>query len=154
MLEVGEKAPEFTLPDHAGKDRSLSELLDQVGLILYFYPADFTPGCTREACQIRDLHERLLRARMKVVGVSPQDPATHARFRERYQLPFTLLSDMNKEVIRMFRLEGPLGWGVRRGTYLIDANRRIRGAVLADLRVGRHIRFVEDALILREPPAR
>ncbi len=148
MLEIGGRAPEFTLPDHTGQAVSLSTLLRSGPLILYFYPADFTPGCTREACSIRDLHTAILGAGMDVVGVSPQDPDTHRKFREKYQLPFTLLADPDKVVIKMYDVAGPLGFGVRRATYLIDQARRIRSAVLADFRIGSHEDFIRTAIAL------
>jgi peroxiredoxin Q/BCP len=154
MLAVGERAPEFTLPDDLGKDRSLTELLSTGAIILYFYPADFTPGCTRQACQLRDLHADILRAGLRVVGISPQSPKSHAKFREKYKLPFILLSDQQKTVTKMYGLNGPLGIGVRRATFLIDGSRHIRDAVLADFRIGRHQEFVRKAIMLREPPQR
>ena len=92
MLPLGGRAPEFTLPDQDEQSVSLSNLLRRGPLILYFYPADFTPGCTREACLMRDLHGEIEQAGLNVAGVSPQPPATHRRFREKYQLPFTLLT--------------------------------------------------------------
>ena len=119
-------------------------------LILYFYPADFTPGCTKEACDLRDLHTRILASGLRVVGVSPQSPESHRRFREQHALPFTLLSDEDKVAIKAFGVDGPLGIGVRRATFLIDAKRRIVDAVLADLRIGRHQEFVERAIAARE----
>ena len=84
MLAMGARAPEFTLADQDGRNVSLSTLLRNGPLILYFYPADFTPGCTREACALRDLHAEILQARLDVAGVSPQDPASHRAFREKY----------------------------------------------------------------------
>jgi thioredoxin-dependent peroxiredoxin len=149
MLKAGERAPEFTLPDDSGTDRSLTELLSSGAIILYFYPADFTPGCTRQACKLRDLHTEIQRAGLRVVGISPQSPASHAKFREKYHLPFQLLSDEQKTVVKMYGLNGPLGIGVRRATYLIDGSRRVRDAVLADLRIGRHMDFVRKAILLR-----
>jgi peroxiredoxin Q/BCP len=77
--------------------------------------------------------------------VSPQDPASHRAFREKYQLPFTLLSDVDKSVIRMYEVRGPLGFSVRRATYLIDQARYVRGAVLADFRIAEHEEFVRKA---------
>jgi thioredoxin-dependent peroxiredoxin len=148
MLDIGGRAPEFTLSDHAGQPVSLSTLLRSGSLILYFYPADFTPGCTREACSIRDLHSAILSAGLAVAGVSPQGPDTHSKFREKYKLPFTLLSDPDKVVIKMYDVVGPLGFGVRRATYLIDQARRIRAAVLADFRIGMHEDFVRKAIAL------
>jgi len=149
MLEVGERAPEFTLPDDTGKDRSLTEFLSAGAIVLYFYPADFTPGCTRQACVMRDLHGDLERAGLRVVGISPQSPQSHAKFREKYRLPFVLLSDEHKTVIKMYGVNGPLGIAVRRASYLIDASRKIRDAVLADFMIGRHEDFVRKAIMLR-----
>ncbi len=82
--------PEFTLPDETATDRSLTELLSSGAIVLYFYPADFTPGCTRQACVLRDLHTEIQRAGLRVVGVSPQSPESHAKFRAKYNLPFVL----------------------------------------------------------------
>jgi thioredoxin-dependent peroxiredoxin len=148
LLPIGGRAPEFTLPDQDGRSVSLSNLLRRGSLILYFYPADFTPGCTREACAIRDLHAEIEQSGLEVAGVSPQSPDSHRRFREKYRLPFTLLSDPDKFVIRMYDLRGPLGLGVRRGTYLIDQARYIRSAVLADFRIGLHEDFLHKAIAL------
>jgi peroxiredoxin Q/BCP len=148
MLAMGGRAPEFTLPDQDERNVSLSTLLRDGPQILYFYPADFTPGCTREACALRDLHASILQAGLEVAGVSPQEPATHRAFREKYQLPFTLLSDVDKSVIRMYEVRGPLGFSVRRATYLIDQARYIRGAVLADFRIAEHEDFVRKAVAM------
>ena len=149
MLKAGERAPEFTLPDETGTDRSLTGLLSAGAIILYFCPADFTPGCTSQACNLRDLHADIQRAGLRVVGISPQSPESHAKFRDKYQLPFTLLSDQHKAVIAMYGLNGPLGFGVRRGSFLVDSGRHIRDAVLADFRIGRHMDFVRKAVLLR-----
>lgn len=149
MLQAGERAPEFTLPDETGTDRSLTELLSTGAIILYFCPSDFTPGCTRQACSFRDLHAEIERAGLRVVGISPQNPASHAKFRDKHRLPYVLLSDEHKTVIKMYGLNGPLGLGVRRATYLIDGSRRVRGAVLADFLIGRHADFVRKAVLLR-----
>jgi peroxiredoxin Q/BCP len=149
MLNAGERAPEFTLPDDAGKDRSLTDFLNAGAIVLYFYPADFTPGCTRQACALRDMQVDLQSANLRVVGISPQNPESHAKFRARYHLPFALLSDVDKSVIKMYGVNGPLGIGVRRTTYLIDGSRRIRDAVRADFMIGRHADFVRKAILLR-----
>ena len=152
MLKIGERAPEFTLPDDTGTDRSLTDFLNAGATILYFYPADFTPGCTRQACALRDLQSDIKDAGLQIVGISPQSPKSHAKFRTKYQLPFALLSDEDKAVIKMYGVNGPLGFGVRRATYLIDASRRVRDAVLADFAVGRHADFVRKAIMLRAAP--
>jgi len=149
MLGVGARAPEFTLPDQDEREVSLTTLLNRGPLILYFYPADFTTICTKEACAFRDLHDEIQKTGLTIAGVSPQTPESHRRFRERYKLPFTLLSDVDKAVVKMYDVNGPLGIGVRRGTYLIDPARNIRGAVLADFRVAAHEDFIGKALAVR-----
>ena len=150
MLQPGTRAPDFTLETSSGGEVSLSELLTQGPLILYFYPADFTPGCTKEACAIRDIHDDIISAGLRVVGVSPQDADSHERFRDKHKLPFELLCDPDKEVVRKFDVDGPLGIGVRRATFLISQDGRIQDAVLADIRIGRHAEFIERAITLRE----
>lgn len=150
MLAAGEPAPDFELPDQDGKLRSLRALSGGKALILYFYPADFTPGCTREACDLRDLHAQILTAGLQVVGISPQPPESHRRFRDEFQLPFVLLSDEKKSAIKAYGVDGPLGIGVRRATFLIGRDGRVQDAVLADLRISRHQEFVQKAIAARE----
>ena len=146
MLRIGAKAPDFVLPNEQGLDTSLSELLSDGALILYFYPADFTPFCTREACSLRDLHDDIVSSGIRVAGVSPQDVASHVRFKKRYDLPFMLLSDPDKIAARLYDVDGPFGVRIRRATYLIRADGIIEDAILADLRVGRHMEFIRKAV--------
>jgi thioredoxin-dependent peroxiredoxin len=157
MLAIGARAPEFTLPDADGQATSLSSLLQIGPLLLYFYPADFTPGCTREACQFRDLYPQVERAGLLIAGISPQSPESHRAFREKYKLPFTLLADIDRFVTRMYAVQGPFGLGVRRATYLIDQGKRIQDAVRADFRIAQHEEFVRKAIALsahsRQSPA-
>jgi peroxiredoxin Q/BCP len=148
MLAIGARAPEFTLPDSDGQPTSLSNLLRDGPLVLYFYPADFTPGCTREACQIRDLHSEIDAAGIRVAGVSPQSPESHLAFRDKYKLPFVLLADVDRFVIKMYGVQGPLGFGVRRATFLIDQARNIQDEVVADFRIGEHEAFIRKAVAL------
>jgi len=150
MLKAGSKAPEFALDDDQGKETTLTDLLISGPLILYFYPADFTPGCTREACSIRDIHDDIRSVGLRVAGVSPQDAESHRRFRDKYDLPFTLLSDPDKVVIQMYEVDGPFGVGVRRATFLISQDRKIQDVVLADVLVGRHKEFIQKAVSLRQ----
>jgi len=153
MLEPEQKAPEFTLPDQDGNDISLTGLLKDGPAILYFYPADFTPGCTKEACSIRDLHREISRAGLTVAGISPQSPDSHKRFREKYNLPFTLLSDETREVIKMFGVNGLFGVWVQRATFLVDQNRNIKGRVKAHFSIAEHEAFIRDAIAIRRLPA-
>jgi len=150
MLKPGTVAPEFILPDENGNDISLSDLLQQDALILYFYPADFTPGCTKEACAFRDLHGDILSVGLQVVGISPQDGDSHRRFREEHKLPFVLLSDTDKVAIKMYDVDGPFGVGVRRATYLVNQGRKIQDALQADVLINKHKEFIEKAVILRQ----
>lgn len=150
MLDTGDRSPEFSLPDQDGHDISLTALLKDGPAILYFYPADFTPGCTREACSIRDIHRELTRAGLTVAGISPQSPDSHKRFRQKHGLPFTLLSDEKKEVIRMFGVNGPLGFWVQRVTYLVDQNRAILGRVKAHFSIAEHEEFIRKAIAARK----
>jgi len=150
MLKPGTKAPEFILNTHDGTETSLSDLLQNGPLILYFYPADFTPGCTKEACAIRDIHDNIQSVGLTVAGISPQDEESHQRFREEHDLPFVLLSDPEKVAIKMYDVDGPFGVGVRRATFLITQSRSITDAIMADVLIGRHQEFIEKAVILRE----
>ena len=150
MLKPGAKAPEFVLANDDGGETSLSDLLKSGPLILYFYPADFTPGCTKEACSIRDIHNDIQAVGLTVAGISPQDRDSHRKFRDKYDLPFTLLSDPDKDVIGMYDVDGMFGVGVRRATFLISQDRTIQDAVLADVRISRHREFIQKAVVLRE----
>jgi peroxiredoxin Q/BCP len=145
MLKPGTRAPDFTLPDQDGRAVSLAELRAQGPVLLYFYPADFTPGCTKEACGLRDRFPTVSAAGLTIAGISPQSPESHRRFRAEHGLPFTLLSDEDKTVIRRYDCDGPFGLGVRRATYLVDEDGTIRDAVLADFRIGRHLELVDRA---------
>jgi len=150
MLKPGDSVSDFTLKDANGDQVTLSGLLEQGDLILYFYPADFTPGCTAEACQIRDIHDDIEEVGIQVVGVSPQSASSHLRFTKRFELPFTLLCDPSKKVIRAFGVDGPLGFGVRRATFLIGRDGQIKNRVVADLMIGSHISFIRE--IVKSPP--
>lgn len=154
MLKPGTTAPEFTASDSDGEELTLSSLLRNGPLILYFYPADFTPGCTREACSIRDIHDDIIGAGLRVVGVSPQDAESHERFREQHSLPFRLLCDPDKAIVRLYDVDGPMGFGVRRATYLIGQDRKIVDAIQADIRIDKHNAFIEKAISMRAPKKR
>ena len=125
MLEVGTKAPDFTLPDQNGKMRSLKEFRGQK-VILYFYPKDMTAGCTKQACSFGDLYPHFREKGAVVIGVSKDSVASHKKFEDKYGLPFLLLSDTEKEVIRAYDVwkekknYGKVSMGVLRTTYLID----------------------------------
>jgi peroxiredoxin Q/BCP len=111
-----------------------------------------SPAARREACSIRDIHREISGAGLTVAGISPQSSESHKRFREKHGLPFTLLADETKEVIKMFGVNGPLGFWVQRVTYLIDQNRVIRGRVKAHFSIAEHEDFIRRAVQLREMP--
>ena len=127
MLAIGTQAPEFTLPDQNGEMRSLSDYRGQK-VVLYFYPRDNTPGCTKQACAFGELYSQFRKKGAAVIGVSKDSVASHKKFEEKYGLPFTLLSDTEKEVIQAYGVwqekknYGKVSMGVVRTTYLIDEN--------------------------------
>lgn len=100
-IEEGKKAPAFTLKDAAGKSVKLSDFAGQ-DVVVYFYPRDDTPGCTKEACGFRDLWSELKKKKIAVLGVSPDDGASHTKFAQKYELPFTLLSDPDHKAMETY----------------------------------------------------
>ena len=125
MLEVGTKAPEFTLPDKDGNPVSLSDFLGKK-VVLYFYPKDNTPGCTKQACAFAVSYEGFKAKNVAVIGVSKDSVASHQKFAAKYDLPFLLLSDPELQAIQAYgvwqekKLYGKVSMGVVRSTYLID----------------------------------
>ena len=127
MLETGTKAPDFSLPDQGGVMHSLSRYRGKK-VILYFYPRDNTPGCTKQACGFRDLYPQFTEKGAFVLGVSKDSVASHKKFQEKNQLSFPILSDTELQVIQAYdvwkekKLYGKVSMGVVRTTYLIDEN--------------------------------
>ena len=127
LLEVGTKAPDFTLPDKDGQNVSLSDFAGKK-VVLYFYPKDNTPGCTRQACAFAGAYEAFRTLDAVVIGVSKDSAASHRKFAEKYNLPFLLLSDPELTVLQAYgvwqekKLYGKVSMGVVRSTYLIDEN--------------------------------
>lgn len=127
MLEKGTKAPEFSLPDENGEIRNLSDYKGKK-LILYFYPKDNTPGCTKQACGFGELYPQFGEKGVEIVGISKDSVASHKKFKEKYSLPFTILSDTELQTIQAYdvwkekKLYGKTSMGIVRTTYLIDEN--------------------------------
>lgn len=127
MLEIGDKMPEFTLLDQDGKEHTSSEYLGKK-TVVYFYPKDSTPGCTAEACDIRDNYERFLSLGYNVIGVSKDSVASHRKFADKYSLPFTLLSDPSTDMLQAFgswgekKMCGKVSVGTLRTTFIFDEN--------------------------------
>ena len=127
MLETGIKAPNFTLKDKDGKEISLSDFLGKK-VILYFYPKDNTPGCTKQACAFASAYEDFKTVKAEVIGISKDSVNSHAKFAEKFGLPFVLLSDPDLAAIKAYdvwqekKMCGKVGMGVVRTTFIIDEN--------------------------------
>ena len=150
MLEAGTMAPAFTLTEATGRAVSLNSLAGR-HVVLYFYPRDDTPGCTAQARGIRDAYAEFERAGAVVLGVSPDDAAKHAKFKEKYDLPFTLLADPEHEVADRYgtwgekRYLGRTYWGVTRTTFLVAPDGTI-AKVMRDVKPDTHADDVLAAL--------
>ncbi len=135
---VGSRAPDFTLPDQHGQPVTLADLRGG-WVVLYFYPADDTPGCTREACSFRDSHEDFVDAGARVLGVSSDSVAKHERFADKHGLPFTLLADEGGELRSAYGVPKSLGILPGRVTYVIDPDGIVRSVFNSQLQPTRHI---------------
>jgi len=130
ILLKGSPAPDFTLSDETGATKRLSDFKGRP-VVLYFYPKDDTPGCTTEACNFRDDYSAYMDADVVILGVSPDSPGSHAKFKEKYSIPFPLLADNGHKVCDQYGVWGPKKFmgreyeGVMRTTFLVDANGRI-----------------------------
>lgn len=129
-IKAGSKAPEINLPDQNGKQQKLSDFLGQ-WVLVYFYPKDDTPGCTTEACSLRDNFPKLGKLKAKVFGISTDSVASHKKFADKYKLPFTLLADVDKTVVEKYgvwaekSMYGRKYFGVLRNSFLIDPQGKI-----------------------------
>ena len=127
MLNIGDRAPSFTLKDKNGNDVRLSDFIGKK-VVLYFYPKDNTPGCTRQACAFAGAYEEFQKRGIAVIGISRDGIASHLKFAEKYSLPFVLLSDPDLEAIKSYgvwqekKLYGKVNFGVVRTTFIIDEN--------------------------------
>lgn len=145
MLKPGQPAPAFSLPDQRGVAVTLASLIARGPQVLFFYPADFTPICTAEACYYRDAASELASLGARIVGISGDPPESHRRFDSHHSLGLTLLSDPSGETARSYRaigLFGVLPFGRRRITYLIGTDGLIKDAVAQELGISRHQDFV------------
>ncbi len=153
MLEIGTKAPAFTLPD---KDGNMVSLTDFIGkkVVLYFYPKDNTPGCTKQACAFAGAYEGFRSKDIAVIGISKDSTASHQRFAKKYDLPFILLSDPDRQAIEGFdvwkekKLYGKVSMGVVRTTYVIDEEGTILWAkekVKPDTNAAEILSWLEDS---------
>ena len=150
MLEEGKKAPNFELKDQNGKVVSLSDYKGK-NIVLYFYPKDNTSGCTAEACNFRDEFPKFKNLKAVILGVSSDSVDSHKKFAEKYNLPFTLLSDEKKEVLGKYNvwkeksMYGKKYMGVERTTYIIDVDGKIK-KIFSKVKVPDHNKEVMEAL--------
>jgi thioredoxin-dependent peroxiredoxin len=150
MVEEGKPAPDFTLRSESGESVTLSDLRGR-DVILYFYPKDDTPGCTAQACGIRDAWAEFQAAGAVVLGVSPDGEASHAKFREKYDLPFTLLADTDHAIADAYGVWGEKSYagktymGVDRSTFVIDADGNVT-KVFRKVKPAEHADQVLEAL--------
>ena len=144
MLRVGDKAPDFTLPDEDGRPVTLSTLLSAGPVLLVFYPRDFAPACTRQLTMFREQHTELAAAGVVVLGISTDDIGSHRRFQQSLHLPFRLLADIDQTVCHAYDVLGLFGINTRRVTYVVNRDGRITGVAKATLRMQTH-----DALLRR-----
>lgn len=151
LLSEGGRAPAFTLESDAGDRISLAQFAGKKTVVLYFYPKDATPGCTQQACDFRDSFARLRRADVEVLGVSKDSVASHAKFKAKHELPFTLLSDPDGEVCEAYgvwkekSLYGRKFMGIERTTFVIGQDGKIR-RIFPKVKVKGHVEAVLEAL--------
>ncbi|NJL15082.1 MAG: peroxiredoxin [Microscillaceae bacterium] len=139
-LQVGSKAPDFTLPATGGLSFTLSQEAAGQAVILYFYPKDFTPGCTAEACDFRDNIAQFSDLSIPVFGISRDSVLTHEKFKEKYQLPFALLADESGRVAKAYQALIPLIGLTKRITYLLDKNHQIAAVYESMFGAKQHIK--------------
>jgi peroxiredoxin Q/BCP len=146
-LKVGDKAPDFTLMDEQGRPVSLKDFLGKKPVVLYFYPKDFTSGCTTEACSFRDDYKAYAEKGAVVIGVSLDSVESHTRFSEKYELPFALLSDNRKEVAKAYGVLGIGGLMAKRVTFIVNKQGQI-AAIFPKVDVKRHskeiLKFLDE----------
>jgi len=149
-LKIGDHAPDFSLPDQDGKMVSLKSLKGKQ-MVLYFYPKDDTPGCTKEACGFRDSLRAIEKANTVVLGVSMDDAGSHQKFIKKYSLPFTLLCDEDGKVSKAYgvykkkNMYGKTYWGIERSTFIIDETGKLK-AIFRKVKVDGHVDAVQAAL--------
>jgi peroxiredoxin Q/BCP len=146
MLKIGDVAPDFSAQDQNGKSLSLGSLLERGRLIIYFYPRDFTPVCTAQACTFRDASEGLSELGATVVGVSGDSADSHQRFAAKHSVPFSLIADPDRRIQKPYGALMPILNRTLRVTYVIDTDRRILGAFHHELSAAKHLSDVRQAL--------
>jgi peroxiredoxin Q/BCP len=145
-LGPGDPAPDFTLNDQHGKPVRLANFRGKKNVVVYFYPKDDTPGCTRESCAFRDHYAAFSDAGAEVIGISSDSERSHKAFAEKHRLPFTLLADVGGKVRAAFRVPRTAGLLPGRVTYVIDKDGVIRHAFSSQLEAARHVDEAQEVL--------
>ena len=145
-IHVGDRAPDFTLPDRNGRTVRLADYRGQKAVVLYFYPKDDTPGCTKEACAFRDQYEDLKDAGAEVIGVSSDGEAAHEKFATKYKLPFVLLADRGGTVRKQYGVPATLGLLPGRVTFVIDRQGLVRHVFNSQFQATKHVAEAITAL--------
>jgi peroxiredoxin Q/BCP len=145
-VNVGDKAPDFTLDSQTGENVTLSDFFGRKNVVLYFYPKDETPGCTREACTFRDSYELFTDLGAEVIGVSADTVESHKAFAEHHNLPFTLLSDLDNNVRKLYGATSTLGFIPGRVTFIIDKKGIVRHVFSSQLQPEKHIEEAKEVL--------
>jgi peroxiredoxin Q/BCP len=145
-LKAGDTAPDFALPDRAGYTVRLSDYRGKKAVVLYFYPKDDTPGCTKEACSFRDQYEVFKEAGAEVIGVSSDSEASHAKFAAKYSLPFVLVADRGGKVRKQYGVPATFGLLPGRVTFVIDPQGVVRHVFNSQLQATRHVEEAAQAL--------
>jgi thioredoxin-dependent peroxiredoxin len=140
QLGPGDQAPNFTLPDQSGSPWQLYTALEAGPVVLFFYPKDNTPVCTKEACTFRDHHSDFMNLGAQVVGVSGDSEKSHVGFQQRHELPYTLLSDADGQARKLFGIKKTLGLFDGRVTFVIGSDRKIATAFSSALNAEKHVR--------------
>ena len=146
-VNVGDKAPDFTLPSQIGDEVMLSEYIGKKNVVLYFYPKDETPGCIAEACSFRDSYDELTKLGAEVIGVSSQSVESHKSFATHYGLPFILLSDKDNKVRKLYRVPTTMGLIPGRVTYIIDKKGVVRHIFSSQTQTRQHVEEAKTILL-------
>ncbi len=148
-LAIGDKAPEFDVTSSSGKSLKLGDFAGKKNVVLYFYPGDFTPVCTKETCGFRDMHEDLRSQDTEIIGISVDSDESHRKFAKEYGVPFELVSDKNRDIAKRYGATGFLRdilGKTKRKTFVIDKAGRIAAILESELSASKHLDGVRDAL--------
>jgi peroxiredoxin Q/BCP len=145
-VKVGSVAPDFTLPSQSGEMVNLRDFLGQKPVVLFFYPKDDTPGCTKQACGFRDDFDEFRKLDAEIIGISSDSVESHEHFAKKYNLPFTLLSDEGGKVRKLYSVPNTFGLFPGRVTYVIDEEGMVRHVFSSQVEAGRHVEEAVEVL--------